>query len=182
MSAIISNKVMMKEVLKAAGFDCPDGMENKTFEEVASGSGEDSSRTPQRLNVTANGYYQAPEGVYYDPINVNVPLSAVGVTMVSIRAGDLTTAGTPVTLNYSYAKSFDANYVVWVGEEQVNTRDLNVGQTYNYTVSGSGLTFDVTLKKESVSGGVMYRVTAEFKDRGSVYAPLNCFLVVGTLN
>ena len=39
MSAVISDKVMMKEVLKATGFDCPQGMENKTFEQATSGSG-----------------------------------------------------------------------------------------------------------------------------------------------
>ena len=36
---------MMKEVLKATGYDCPDGMKNKTFEEAttggSSGGGED---------------------------------------------------------------------------------------------------------------------------------------------
>ena len=37
MSATISDRVMMKEVLKATGYDCPDGMENKTFEEATSG-------------------------------------------------------------------------------------------------------------------------------------------------
>ena len=39
MSAQISDKVMMKEVLKATGFDCPQGMENKTFEQATSGGG-----------------------------------------------------------------------------------------------------------------------------------------------
>lgn len=39
MSATISDKVMMKEVLKATGFDCPDGMENKTFKQATSGGG-----------------------------------------------------------------------------------------------------------------------------------------------
>ena len=39
MSATISGKVMMKEVLKATGFDCPQGMENKTFEQATSGGG-----------------------------------------------------------------------------------------------------------------------------------------------
>lgn len=141
-----------------------------------------AGRTRQSLSITSNGSYNTPDGVYYDPISVNVPLSAVGVTMVNVKSGSLTTAGTPVTFDYTYAKSLDANYVVWVGDEQINTRDLEVGQTYNYTASGSGLTFDITLKKEAASGGIMYKVTAEFKDRGSVYAPLNCFLVVGTLN
>ena len=146
---------------------------------ISSGCG---SRIAQKLNITANGDYHTPDGVYYDPIYANVPLSAVGVTIVSVKSGALSTVGTPVTLSYNYGTGLDTNYVVWVGSEQINTRDLAVGQTYNYTISGSGLTFDITLKKESASGGAQYNVTAEFKDRGSVYAPLQCFLVVGTLN
>lgn len=39
MSAIISSDVQMKEILKATGFDCPEGMLGKTFNEVA-GSGK----------------------------------------------------------------------------------------------------------------------------------------------
>lgn len=37
MSAIISNDVQMKEILKATGFDCPEGMLGKTFSEVTGG-------------------------------------------------------------------------------------------------------------------------------------------------
>ena len=150
-------------------------------EKLNAGSGG-GSRIAQKLNITANGDYHTPDGVYYDPIYANVPLSVVGVTIVSVKSGALSTVGTPVTLSYDYGTGLDTNYVVWVGSEQINTRDLAVGQTYNYTISGSGLTFDITLKKESVRGGAQYNVTAEFKDRGSVYAPLQCFLVVGTLN
>lgn len=39
MSAIISDVVQMKEILKATGYDCPQGMENKTFAEATSGGG-----------------------------------------------------------------------------------------------------------------------------------------------
>ena len=39
MSATISDKVMMKEILKPTGFDCPQGMENKTFKQATSGGG-----------------------------------------------------------------------------------------------------------------------------------------------
>ena len=35
MSAIISDVVQMKEILKATGFDCPEDMLGKTFSEVA---------------------------------------------------------------------------------------------------------------------------------------------------
>ena len=182
MSAVISDKVMMKEVLKATGFDCPQGMENKTFEQATSGGGGGGSGiTVEPITITQNGTTTAPDGKAYSPVTVNVPLSVSGVTMVSVQSGSLTTAGTPVTLSYVYGKITDANYVLWVGREQINTRDLVVGQTYNYTTSEAGLIFDITLKKETINEDG-YKVTAEFKDRGEVYAPLNCFLVVGTFN
>ena len=37
MSATISDKVMMKEVLKATGYDCPEGMLGKAFNEAVGG-------------------------------------------------------------------------------------------------------------------------------------------------
>ena len=37
MSATISDKVMMKEILKPTGYDCPEGMLGKTFSEVTGG-------------------------------------------------------------------------------------------------------------------------------------------------
>ena len=180
MSAIISNKVMMKEVLKATGFDCPDGMENKTFEEAASG-GDGDSRTPQELNITANGNYNTPEGVYYDPINVHIPLSAVDVTMVNVQSSKFTTAGTPVTLSYEYAIGLDNKYVVWVGNRQINTRDIVAEQTYEYTMMFNGLRFYITLLKQEIGGGNC-RITVVYKDSGIIVKTLNCFLVVGTFN
>ena len=152
MSAVISDKVMMKEVLKATGFDCPQGMENKTFEQATSGGGGGGSGiTVEPITITQNGTTVAPSGKAYSPITVNVPLSAVGVTMETVQMDKLTTVGTPVTLSYEYVAKLDANYVVWIGREQINTRDLAVGQTYNYTFSDGVRTLDVTLKKESIS-------------------------------
>ena len=49
MSAIISDKTMMKEILKATGFDCPQGMENLTFEQATSGGG--GANTTEELNA-----------------------------------------------------------------------------------------------------------------------------------
>ena len=53
MSATISDKVMMKEVLKATGFDCPQGMENKTFKQATSGGGSSGGGTTitKKLNA-----------------------------------------------------------------------------------------------------------------------------------
>ena len=53
MSAIISDKVMMKEILKATGYDCPQEMENKTFEQATSGGGGGGSSGGGSANLTA---------------------------------------------------------------------------------------------------------------------------------
>ena len=76
MSATISDKVMMKEVLKATGFDCPQGMENKTFEQATSGGGS-SGITVEPITITQNGTTTAPSGKAYSPITVNVPKEVV---------------------------------------------------------------------------------------------------------
>ena len=78
MSATISDKVMMKEVLKATGFDCPQGMENKTFEEATSGGGGGGSGiTVEPITITQNGTTTAPSGKAYSPITVNVSKEVV---------------------------------------------------------------------------------------------------------
>ena len=185
MSATIPSNKQLDDLLKSTGFDCPESLKGKTFELATSGGGGSSGdRTRQRLEITSNGHYNTPEGVYYDPISVNVPLSAVGVKMEIVQTGKLTTIGTPVTLSYQYAGSLDANYVVWVGSEQINTRDLVADQTYNYTTKCGSYIFDIILKKEKISWGRYYKVTAEFKDRGHVCTnpPLDCYLIIGTLN
>ena len=78
MSATISDKIMMKEVLKATGFDCPQGMENKTFEQATSGGGGGGSGiTVEPITITQNGTTTAPSGKAYSPITVNVSKEVV---------------------------------------------------------------------------------------------------------
>ena len=43
MSAIISDVVQMKEILKATGFDCPEELQDKSFAEATSGGGGSGS-------------------------------------------------------------------------------------------------------------------------------------------
>ena len=179
MSATIPDNKQLHDLLKPTGFNCPENLKDKTFYEVTSGSGE--SRTPQELNITANGNYNTPDGVYYDPISVNVPLSAVGVTMVGVQSSNFTTVGTPVTLSYKYAIGLDDTYVVWFGNRQINTRDIIAEQTYGYSMLINGLAFDITLLKQKIDGGNC-RITVVYKDRGMIIKALNCFLVVGTFN
>ena len=181
MSATIPDNKQLYDLLKSTGFDCPKNLKDKTFEQAASGGGSSGDRTRQRLEITANGNYNTPDGVYYDPISVNVPLPAVGVTMVDVQSSKFTTAGTPVALSYAYAVGLDDKYVVWVGNRQINTRDIVAEQTYEYSMLFNGLRFDITLLKQRIGGG-NYRITVVYKDSGTIVKTLNCFLVVGTFN
>ena len=76
MSAIIGNNVQMKEILKATGYDCPAGLEGKTFNEAVSGGGG-SGITVEPITITQNGTTTAPSGKAYSPITVNVPKEVV---------------------------------------------------------------------------------------------------------
>ena len=182
MSATIPDNKQLYDLLKSTGFDCPENLKDKTFQEATSGEGSSGDRTRQRLEITSNGNYNTPDGVYYDPISVNVPLSAVkNVTMVNVQSSKFTAAGTPVTLSYEYAIGLDDKYVVWVGNRQINTRDIVAEQTYEYSILFNGLRFGITLLKQKIDGGNC-RITVVYKDYGMIIKTLNCFLVVGTFN
>lgn len=59
MSAIIGNNIQLKEILKATGYDCPAGLEGKTFNEATQGGGgggsEDKLLCYYLYNGTTNG-------------------------------------------------------------------------------------------------------------------------------
>ena len=74
MSATISGKVMMKEVLKATGFDCPQGMENKTFEEATSSSGSGGggdSTYAHKVEIKFTNYFLSYQGSGQEIIGFN---------------------------------------------------------------------------------------------------------------
>lgn len=110
MSAIISSDVQMKEILKATGFDCPQGMENKTFEQATSGGGGGGSGiTVEPITITQNGTTTAPSGKAYSPITVNVakevvlsvPVLPDGFTIEGKASqGDSLTIKSPTAFSY----------------------------------------------------------------------------------
>lgn len=78
MSATISDKVMRKEVLKATGYDCPDGMKNKTFEEATTGGGSGGGGEDKLLCYYSD--LQDPRGriVYTDKPATQLSYRVVG--------------------------------------------------------------------------------------------------------
>lgn len=106
------------------------------------------------------------------------------ITIVSAESAILNRAGTPVNLNYIYDKSLDDKYVVWFKKEQaqINTRDLEVGKTYNSTILYKGFTFKIALTKVLENANKDYNIKVTFRDSNGVGGHLTCFLIIGASN
>lgn len=131
MSAVISDKVMMKEVLKATGFDCPQGMENKTFEQATSGGGG-SGITVEPITITQNGTTTAPSGKAYSPITVNVPKEVV--LSVPVLPDGFTIRKEPSqgdSLVISSSTAFSYFYVEPAGTYKTGSLDVTEGSLGN---------------------------------------------------
>lgn len=106
------------------------------------------------------------------------------ITIVNAESQVLNKIGEPVNLYYNYDKSLDDKCVVWFKKEQaqINTRDLEVGKTYDYTTLRGGFTFKVTLTKMLINANKEYRISTTFRYSGKISSWLTCFLVVGMSN
>lgn len=106
------------------------------------------------------------------------------ITIVNAESSVLNKIGVPVDLHYDYNESLDDKYVVWFKKEQaqINTRDLEAGKTYDYTILHGGFTFKITLTKTLMGAGNGYRIRAIFRDSGDIRSWLPCFLIVGMSN
>lgn len=76
MSAQIPETMLLSDLLKATGYDCPEELLDKTFAEATSGGGG-SGITVEPITITQNGTTTAPSGKAYSPITVNVPKEVV---------------------------------------------------------------------------------------------------------
>ena len=78
MSATIPSNKQLDDLLKSTGFDCPESLKGKTFEQATSGGGGGGSGiTVEPITITQNGTTAAPSGKAYSPITVNVPKEVV---------------------------------------------------------------------------------------------------------
>lgn len=60
MSATIPNGMLLSDLLKAAGYDCPSNLQGKTFAQATSGAGIDLESN-KAVSVNASTYTQAVE-------------------------------------------------------------------------------------------------------------------------
>lgn len=107
MSATISGKVMMKEVLKATGYDCHDGMKNKTFEEATTGGGSGGGGEDKLLCYYITGQNPRCSVVYTDKPATRIAYGIAGTFEDSILPCDdgkhlFLSGATLPTENYGY--------------------------------------------------------------------------------
>lgn len=76
MSAKIPETMLLSDLLKPTGYDCPAELQGKTFDQATSGGGS-SGITVEPITITQNGTTTAPSGKAYSPITVNVPKEVV---------------------------------------------------------------------------------------------------------
>lgn len=55
MSARIPETMLLSDLLKPTGYDCPEELQGKTFEEATSG-GEDKTQTTKEISVDVSSY------------------------------------------------------------------------------------------------------------------------------
>ncbi len=73
MSASIPETMLLSDLLKPTGFDCPEDFVGKTFAEATAGG----DVTLVDLTATENKVYTPDEGKAYGKVTVNVPASTV---------------------------------------------------------------------------------------------------------
>lgn len=105
------------------------------FKVIGTGTGGGSQVTVEPLSVTANGTYNAPEGVAYSPVTVNIPETVVKNVqgyhgMASIRVASYTATGVKLTVSKSGTYK-----VSWIGIRNTNygtsgTQLYIAGQAY----------------------------------------------------
>ena len=65
MSAQIPSTMLLSDLLKSTGYDCPEELQDKTFAEATSGGGGGgggSGITVEPITITQNGTTTAPSG------------------------------------------------------------------------------------------------------------------------
>ena len=83
MSATIPNGMLLSDLLKATGYDCPENLQGKTFKQATAGAGIDLE-TNKAVTVNAGEYAQAIE---IEPSDTYEAMEKVTLTLTGIIKG-----------------------------------------------------------------------------------------------
>ncbi len=83
MSATIPNGMLLSDLLKATGYDCPENLQGKTFKQATAGAGIDLESN-KAVTVNAGEYTQAIE---IEPSDTYEAMEKVTLTLTGIIKG-----------------------------------------------------------------------------------------------
>ena len=83
MSAIIPNGMLLSDLLKATGYDCPEDLQGKTFKQATAGAGIDLESN-KAVSINASTYTQAVE---ITPSDTYEAMEKVTLTLTGIIKG-----------------------------------------------------------------------------------------------
>ena len=83
MSARIPDHMLISDLLKATGYDCPERLQGKTFDESTTGEGNISIEANKEVTISENGTTvispsEGKDAIEKVTVNVNVPSSGSG--------------------------------------------------------------------------------------------------------
>lgn len=83
MSATIPNSMLLSDLLKATGYDCPENLKGKTFKQATAGAGIDLEAN-KAVTINAGEYTQAIE---IEPSDTYEAMEKVTLTLTGIIKG-----------------------------------------------------------------------------------------------
>lgn len=102
MSATIPETMLLSDLLKATGYDCPVSMQGKTFAQSTSGGSE--VPTLVDLTATENKVYTPDEGKAYGKVTVNVPTGEADIEANKAATIDVSSYTEPVEITPTAGK------------------------------------------------------------------------------
>lgn len=91
MSAQIPDTMLLKDLLKATGYDCPDNLKTKTFKEATAGDIPAKLDDNKTASINASTYTQPVE---ITPTSGNEGMKKCTITLTNIPSGKLFAFGT----------------------------------------------------------------------------------------
>lgn len=148
MSASIPETMLLSDLLKATGYDCPEELLDKTFAEATAGGGSASLEDNKEVTITGNGTTIITSSEGYDGMkkvtaSVNVPSDAKeeqtksvtitenGTTTVSPDSGKVLSS-VSITANVSGGGSEEIHQIVVSSSiEQGTSMSVNFGSSWD---------------------------------------------------
>lgn len=150
MSARIPDSMLLKDLLKATGYDCPEALANKTFKEATAGDIPAELDDNKAVSINASTYVQ--------PVEVTPTEGKEGMKKCTVTLTDIPVAGATL---YAFGTAEGVVYLTSVPSADTASVDVYVPAitglsktTGSYTAEGSKVTVSATDYARYATGDV----------------------------